>query len=102
MENFVESSRKSITDVELKQLLVALRDSHNIGVRYRVMGEMWGNYFLLVTSVDDRNAILYDELNNKYHTVDVKIIVQFELDSRYRNFQPNFHYDVTHTFELGV
>jgi hypothetical protein len=101
MEHFVESSRKSITDVELKQLLVALSDATHMSIRYRVIGEMWGNYFLQVTSVDESNTVFFDELNNKYHAIDFRKIIQFELDSRYRSLQPNFHYDVICTFEMG-
>lgn len=102
MENFVESSKKSITDVELRQLLVALRDSEHICFRYRVMGEMWANSFVHVLSVDDRSVVLFDELTTRYYTVEYRTIIQFELDSRYRNFHPNFHYDVTPTFDLGI
>jgi hypothetical protein len=87
--------------VELKQLLAGLADAGHLCFRYRLLGELWSNSFFHVVSLDDKNAVLRNELNSQYKIIDYSSIMQFEIDGRYHSFQPNFHYDVVPSPELA-
>jgi hypothetical protein len=53
-----------------------------------------------VTDVKDKTVVLFDEVENKYYLVKINSIMQFDLDERFQNYQPHFHYEVTPAPEL--
>jgi hypothetical protein len=82
--------------IVLKRLLVELKDKRpDICIRIRCMGELWGQQFTRVVIVTERGALFNDETQNRLLTIrDLSVIMQFELDNRFQNFQPYFHYHV--------
>ena len=90
----------SITSLELKQLFVQLVNVHEVCIRYRQLGELWMRNFTRVISVTEKNCLVYDDLDHKYFLVRLNNIMQFEVDSRFQNFQPYFHYGVQPSTEL--
>ena len=63
--------------------------------RFRMLGEMWKPNFMHVVKVTDRGAIFSDAYTQEFVFVsDLSDIVQFEIDDRYQEFQPHFHYEV--------
>ncbi|HYC83870.1 MAG TPA: hypothetical protein VEB86_01555 [Chryseosolibacter sp.] len=87
---------KGISVIELKRLLVDLKDKRpDIGVRFRVIGDLWDKNFASIVLVTDRGVILNDESNANICTIpDLKNVIQFEIDGPFQNFQPYNHYDV--------
>lgn len=85
-----------ISVIVLKRLLVELKDKRpDICIRFRCMGELWRQHFTRVVIVTERGALFNDEAQNRLLTVrDLSVIMQFELDNRFQNFQPFFHYQV--------
>jgi hypothetical protein len=88
---------KAISVIELKRLLVDLKDKRpDIGVRFRIVGDLWDKNFASIVLVTDRGVILNDESNDRICTIpDLKNVIQFEIDGPFQNFQPFNHYDVS-------
>ena len=99
MENnydLLAGTRSNISVIELRRLLVELKEYRpDICIRYRLMGEMWSSFFMKVTLVTERGILLTDELGKRLISLsDLTSVMQFEIDNRFRDFQPHFHYDV--------
>jgi hypothetical protein len=92
----MKEARKKISVEELLTLLTELKKNEaDTCVRVRLQGEMWENNFLRVIQVSGRAVMLADVQTNKAILLsDVSSVIQFELDNRFQNFQPHFHYDV--------
>jgi hypothetical protein len=88
--------RTMVSDTELKCLLVELHDKRpDICMRYRFIGEMWQPNFLRIMRVYEKGAALHDEITNRLTFIrDLASIMQFEIDAKFQNFQPHFHYEV--------
>lgn len=95
-DNMVDTTKNLISVLELKRLLVELKDKRpDICVRYRLLGEMWVMNSMRVISVTERGVMLNDERNNRLLNLpDLSSIMQFELDAPFMGFQPNYHYNV--------
>jgi hypothetical protein len=96
LANTVEQSRSLISVLELKRLLVDLKEKRpDICVRYRLLGEMWVTNFMRVIHVSENGALLNDEHHNRLINLsDLSSIMQFEVDAPFQGFQPHFHYNV--------
>ena len=98
----MERTQNLIYVLELKRLLIELKEKRpDICFRYRLLGELWAPNFSRVIRVTDKGVLLNDEVSNKLITVhDLSMIMQFEIDNRFQNFQPHFHYDVNLSTEF--
>ena len=86
--------------LELKRLLVDLSEKRpDICVRFRLLGELWGNNFLRVTRVHEKGAVLLDDSLGLVSISDLNFVMQFEIDKPFQGFQPYFHYEVTPVFD---
>jgi hypothetical protein len=96
----VEKSRNLISVLELRRLLVDLREKRpDICVRYRLLGEMWMARAMRIVRVTEKGVILNEEAGNRLETVyDLASIMQFEIDAPFQGFQPHFHYEVKPVF----
>ena len=85
-----------ISTLELKRLLFDLKDKRpDVCIRFRLLGEMWAENFMRVIMVTEKGAIFNDESINEFVNVsDIANIMQFEIDNRFQNFQPHYHYEV--------
>lgn len=90
----------SLNALELKQLLIQLVKLPQICFRFRLLGEMWMVNMMHVTAVNEKTVLVYDEIETRYHLVKINNIMQFEIDQRFQNFQPHFHYNVIPSREL--
>jgi hypothetical protein len=86
-----------VSVLELKRLLIDIKEKRpDICFRYRLIGELWIQHFRQIVNVTDKGILLNDEVLNKLIALsDISSIMQFELDNRFQNYEPNFHYDVT-------
>jgi hypothetical protein len=91
-----------ISVIGLKRLLVELADKRpNVCIRPRLMGEMWWPVFMRVVATTEKGVLLQDEDSGRFVSVsDISYVMQFELDNRFQNFQPHFHYEVRITSEF--
>jgi hypothetical protein len=94
---FVDKVKTLISSLELKRLLVEIAGKRpDVCMRYRLLGEMWQRNFMRVLKVTDKGVMLNDEVKNKLLSIhDLTSIVQFEIDVKFQEYQPHFHYDVT-------
>jgi hypothetical protein len=85
--------------LELRRLLFELRDFRpDIGIRFRVMGEMWHTNHHKILKITEKGVVLNDERNNKLVFIqDLNNVMQFEIDNPYQIYQPHFHYTVDPT-----
>ena len=85
-----------ISALELKRLLIELKEKRpDICVRYRLLGEMWAQHFMRILQVTEKGAMFNDEASNKLVIIThLSNVMQFELDNRFQNYQPFFHYEV--------
>jgi hypothetical protein len=100
--DLLSGTRNQISVLELKRLLIDIKEYRpDIGVRYRLIGEMWNPSFMEVVLVTEKGILFNDEASNKLIALsDLTMIMQFEIDNRFREFQPHFHYDVVPSAEL--
>jgi hypothetical protein len=98
-ENMVEVERNKtlISVIELKRLLIELRDKRsNACIRYRLMGEMWMQNFFRIIHVTEKGVVLNDEVLDRITVIhDLSMIMQFEIDTPFQGYQPYFHYEVS-------
>jgi hypothetical protein len=89
-----------ISVLELRRLMVELADKRpDIGIRFRLLGELWNVYSLRILRVTGKGALFFDESNNLVSISDLNFVMQFEIDRRFQGFQPFYHYEVTPIFE---
>jgi hypothetical protein len=95
----VDKNKTLISDLELKRLLIELKDKRpDICFRYRQLGEMWKPNFMRIIDISDKGAVLNDETHNKLVFIsDFSQVMQFELDAKFQQYQPHFHYEVLPT-----
>ncbi len=99
MENnfdLLSGTKSKISVLELKRLLIEIKEYRpDICVRYRLLGEMWNPSFMKVIWVSARGILLRDAPCNRLISLsDLGMVMQFELDNRFRDVQPHFHYEV--------
>jgi hypothetical protein len=89
--------KKLISVNELKCLLIEIREKQlDICFRYRLLGEMWCDSFYRILHVTDHGAIFIDEIKGQVVFLNSLFnIMQFELDVRFQNFEPHYHYEVS-------
>jgi hypothetical protein len=92
----VVKTKTLISVLELKQLLIELRDKrNNICIRFRMLGEMWNQNFMRIVDVTEKGVVLNDEVSNKLIFLqDLTFVMQFEIDAPFQTYQPHFHYEV--------
>lgn len=86
--------------VEVLQLRRLLYDLHSlrpdIGVRFRVMGEMWQPKYLHVFKVTEHGVALQDPDSRRLLLIpDLAQVMQFELENTFRQYDALLHYDVS-------
>jgi arginyl-tRNA--protein-N-Asp/Glu arginylyltransferase len=85
-----------VSVLEFRRLATEIKEhSPNICIRYRLMGNMWKNHFVRIVNVTENRMMVNDETDNKLISINLGDIMQFELDSKYQNFEPNYHYEVS-------
>lgn len=98
MEGRSQTFRSSdkVSAVELKRLLHEIHDLRpDICIRLRLLGQMWQPNFWRVFVVTETGAVLFNEQTSKAEIIgNFAEVVQFEIDSRFQNFQPHNHYTV--------
>ena len=92
----MDNQRSSLTTLYLRNLLSDLTvQRSSVCIRFRLLGEMWKPNFMRVSRLTDRGLILVDESTKEFVFVsDLSDIVQFEIDDRFHDLQPHFHYEV--------
>lgn len=85
--------------VEVLQLRALLHDllehRKDILVRFRTLGSLWQPTFLRIIKMTDKGVVLAETQNDKPIILsNLDFVVQFELDTAFKQFQPNNHYAV--------
>jgi hypothetical protein len=88
--------KSQIPILEFKRLLHELRDLRpDVGIRVRLMGEMWKSSHFKVFQVTEKGVALYDDATKRLVMVsDLSQIMQFELEQSFQKYEPHFHYSV--------
>lgn len=92
-----QKTNTSLSVARFRQVLVAIADKKlSLGVRYRIMGEMWQPNFMRVLKVAESGGLLlHDPVKNKLIAIsEISAIIQFELDGSLYDLEPYFHYGV--------
>lgn len=86
----------TISLVELKRLLYALKDSNSgILIRLRMLGQMWQPNFSRIFLITDNGAVMIDHTTKKTEIVhNLNQVVQFELETGFQAYQPFYHYNI--------
>lgn len=84
-----------LSALELKRLLIDIKDHEpNICVRFRLIGEMWQVYMTRIITITENRVLVHDETSNKLISIDLNNVMQFEIDARFRDIEPYYHYEV--------
>jgi hypothetical protein len=96
-------NKNLITAIDLKNLLIDLKDNRpDIGLRFRLLGEMWWPNFMSIAAIQGKGAMLKDHHDNKLIIcADLSNVMQFELDNSFNGYQAHFHYEVRPLQENG-
>jgi len=91
------TAKSEITVLELRRLLHQIKDLRpDLCVRFRLMGELWQKNPLRIIKLTEIGVIVNDETGNKLIIIpDLKMVMQIELDFKFQQYQPNFHYSIT-------
>ena len=86
--------------IEVLQLRRLLYDLHSlrpdIGLRFRVMGEMWQPKHLCVFKVTEHGVALQDPESRRLMLIpDLAQIMQFELETSFQQYEAHVHYAVS-------
>ena len=85
-----------LSALELKRILIDIKDHEpGICVRFRLIGEMWQTYMMRIITLTENRVLVHDETSNKLISIDLNNVMQFEIDGRFRDLQPFYHYEVT-------
>lgn len=89
-------SDSKIAIIEFKKLLHNLRDLRpDLGIRVRLMGEMWQNRHSRVLQVTENGAALQDPQTRAIVIIrDLSHVMQFELEEPFQHYRPYHHYSV--------
>jgi hypothetical protein len=88
-----------ISALELKRIITDIKDHEpNICIRFRLIGEMWQTYMMRIITVTENRVLVHNEIANKLISIDLNNVMQFEIDGRFREIQPHYHYEVTPVF----
>lgn len=101
MQYGVETMTKKtlLSALELKRLLIDIKDHEpNICVRFRLIGEMWQVFMMRIVTITENRVLVHDEISNKLISVDLNNVMQFEIDGRFRDIEPCYHYEVKPIF----
>lgn len=81
---------------EFKKMLATISDCRaEIGLRYRLIGEMWEQNYMRILRFTDFGLLLNDSSKNRVVVIrDLSQIMQFEIDASFHHYQPYFHYNV--------
>lgn len=84
---------------ELRQLLCDVKVLRpDIGVRLRLLGDLWQQYYFLILRIGENDLTLKEEHSDRsIHIPDFNLIVQFELSNTFKQYQPHFHYSVANS-----
>lgn len=90
------TAKNQIPILEFKRLLHQLRDLRpDIGIRIRLMGEMWQTSHHHILQVTEKGVALHEEETKRLVIVaDLGQVMQFELDQSFQHYEPHFHYSV--------
>ena len=88
--------KNSISVLEFRRLLHEMKDRQaDMSIRFRLMGQMWEPFFMVVGALSENGATFLDGSRNGLTIVpDLAQIIQFEVDRSFMGYQPHFHYEV--------
>lgn len=97
----IERDMTPISTLQFRRLLHDLLSREpDVKVRFRLIGKMWKPNFLKIYNVTEHGAIFTDETIDEFVFVsDLTEVMQFEIDFRFQDFHPHFHYEVKPTRE---
>lgn len=90
------SAKNQIPILEFKRLLHQLRDLRpDIGIRMRLMGEMWQTNHHNILQLTEKGVALHDvETKRLVIVADLSQVMQFELEQSFQHYEAHFHYSV--------
>ena len=90
-------SSTEISVLEFRQLLQSIYSSgNNVGIRTRLIGELWQKIHLKILKITEESVTFYDEKSSlTVYVSDMQTIIQFDLDRPFQQYQPHLHYTVT-------
>jgi hypothetical protein len=97
-------SQSSISTLSFRRLLYEIRDNQrDVSVRLRPLGKMWMTNYSVLVKVTDKGAIFADRITGEFtYVADLDNIAQFEIDSRFRDYHPHFHYEIKPGDEVPI
>jgi hypothetical protein len=92
----IMTKKTLLSDLELKRLIIEIKDyDPNMCIRFRLIGEMWQVHMMRIITVTENRVLIHDEIANRLLSIDLSNVMQFEIDARFRDIQPHYHYEVT-------
>src|SRR3954468_16918841 len=87
---------RQISTMDFTKLLYEVRDHKpNVCIRFRRIGHMWASNFMQIVDIQESGAVFYDPVIGEFVYVHrMADIMQFEIDIRYMEYQPHFHYEL--------
>ena len=94
----METTTTLVSSIELEQLVYSIaKHTPRICMRYRILGGLWHPNFLeVMMNVRAGGAVVFHDARRQKDILlpDLSNVTQFELDGRFGNLEPNYHYQV--------
>jgi hypothetical protein len=87
---------KHVSVTEFRRLLHDIKDRRpDVGVRVRLIGKMWIEFFYSVEAISNDEVLLHNIYKNMFlHIRSISDVIQFELECSFFGFQAYYHYEV--------
>jgi hypothetical protein len=91
----IMTEKTLLSALELKRLITDIKDHEpNVCIRFRLIGEMWQMHMMRIITVTENRVLIHNGITNKLISIDLNNVMQFEIDGRFRDIQPHYHYEV--------
>ena len=94
-ENQAVKRSNTFSILQLKQHLIDIMENgHGVCVRFRMIGELWQQNFSRIVNVSENRVLITHEEKDQLISLDLRSVMQFEVDKKFKGLEPYFHYEV--------
>lgn len=91
----IMAKKTLLSATELKRIIIDIKEhGPDTCIRFRLIGEMWQVNMMRIITVTENRVLVHDGIANRLLSIDLNNVMQFEIDTRFQDIQPHYHYEV--------
>lgn len=96
----IMAKKTLLSATELKRIIIDIKEhGPDTCIRFRLIGEMWQVNMMRIITVTENRVLIHDGIANRLLSIDLNNVMQFEIDTRFQDIQPHYHYEVKPVLE---